>query len=217
MISGLCIFFPAEAPRHMLCVARKSRVSHFSQRPKFSKARGLRKWHVLPQAAEHITCAGGGCTATLQRNICSTAQAFVFALSAAAVLLACQLCSLGSTGQQKREAESKRAERASIAWKQHSLQRAFHSEEVSSPGPNHTIRTTDTTDTTSIPHTCDGPHSLTISTRSPQLSIQRPLGLFQCPLGHGTSCISDPHAPSYRPPTPRPLQQPGPPSRPRSA
>ena len=70
------------------------------------------------------------------------------------------------------------------------------------PGPNHTIRTTDTTDTTSIPHTCDGPHSLTISTRSPQLSIQRPLGLFQCPLGHGTSCISDPHAPSYRPPTP---------------
>merc|ERR1711965_1039201 len=41
------------------------------------------------------------------------------------------------------------------------------------PGPNHTIRTTDTTDTTSIPHTCDGPHSLTISTRSPQLSIQQ--------------------------------------------
>ena len=127
MISGLCIFLPAEAQRHMLCVARKSRFSHFSQRPKFSKG-ALRAVCAMACAfassgTYHVRRRR--CTATLQRNICSAAQAFVFAPSAAAVLQACQLCSLGSTGQQQREAESKRAERAGIAWKQHSLQRAF--------------------------------------------------------------------------------------------
>ena len=45
------------------------------------------------------------------------------------------------------------------------------------------VRTTNTTDTTSKSQTSGDPHSLTISTRSPHLSIQRP-------LGHSTSCRS---------------------------
>ena len=87
----------------------------------------MRKWHVLPQAAEHITCAGGGA----QQHCSGTYAALrgCFAASAAvAVLLACQLCSSSSTGQHKREAESKRAEESRAShgpWKQLSLQRAF--------------------------------------------------------------------------------------------
>ena len=128
MISGLCIFLPAEAQRHMLCVARKSRLSHFSQRPKFSKG-ALRAvcamacafassgtYHVRRRrlhsnsAAEHMQRCAGIC-------VCSKCG------SSAASLPALQLGQDRPATERGREKESRGEQ--SIAWKQLSLQRAF--------------------------------------------------------------------------------------------
>ena len=129
MISGLCIFLPAEAQRHMLCVARKSMFSHFSQRPKFSKG-ALR-------AVCAIACAFASsgtyhvrrrrCTASLQRNICSAARVFCRKCcgsrsSSAASLPALQLEQYRPAQERGREQESRGEQ--SIAWKQLSLQKS---------------------------------------------------------------------------------------------
>ena len=127
MISGLCIFLPAEAPRHMLCVARKLRFSHFSQRPKFSKG-ALRAVCAMACAFASIGTyhvRRRRCTASLQRNICSAARVFCRKCcgSSAASLPALQLEQHRPAQEGGREQESRGEQ--SIAWKQLSLQRAF--------------------------------------------------------------------------------------------
>ena len=127
MISGLCIFLPAGAQRHMLCVARKSMFSHFSQRPKFSKG-ALRAVCAMACAfassgTYHVRRRR--CTASLQRNICSAARVFCCKCcgSSAAGLPALQLEQCRPAQERGREQESRGEQ--SIAWKQLSLQRAF--------------------------------------------------------------------------------------------
>ena len=137
MISGLCIFLPAEAQRHMLCVARKSRFSHFSQRPKFSKG-ALRAvctmtcadasggtYHVRRRrlhsniAAEHMQRCAGIC-------VCCKCS------SSAASLPALQLEQHRLAQERGREQESResrhRMEAALVA-------EGFHSEELLSSPP----------------------------------------------------------------------------------
>ena len=136
MTSGLCIFLPAEPPRHMLCVARKLRFSHFSQRPKFSKG-ALRAvcamacafassgtYHVRRRqlhsniAAEYMQRCAGIC-------VCSKCG------SSAASLPALQLGQHRPATERGREQEESRESR-------HRMEAAlvaegFHSEELLSP------------------------------------------------------------------------------------
>ena len=124
MISGLCIFLPAEAQRHMLCVARKSRFSHFSQRPKFSKG-ALRAVGAMACVA-----AGGGtyhecrrwCTSAVQVTIGCAEQAFLICCkhsSSAASSPAVQLEQLEQPQASTRESQQESRGSRSFAGEQH--------------------------------------------------------------------------------------------------
>jgi len=127
LISGLCIFLPAKAPRHMLCVARKLRFSHFSQRPKFSKGalRAVCAMACAFASSRTYHVRRRRCTASLQRNICSAARVFCCKCcgSSAASLPALQLEQYRPAQERGRGQESRGEQ--SIAWKQLSLQSAF--------------------------------------------------------------------------------------------